>query len=150
MTPKFIPLVKLTKKPSAAETRYAENSRDCYEIFRQLFDPEEIDVRECAFALFLNQRNRVIAAMELSRGSICYCQMDPKMLYAAALQCFATGVVVAHNHPSGDRRPSHEDKILTKKLKQAAMLLEICFTDHLILTADGYFSMLDNGLLSDI
>ena len=72
---------------------------------------------------------------------------DPKLIYCAALKCLASSIIVCHNHPSGQLRPSEEDIRLTRKLLEAGKLLDIAFQDHLILTREGYYSFADMGML---
>ena len=72
---------------------------------------------------------------------------DPKLIFGAAIKANACGIIVAHNHPSGNLRPSNSDIDLTKKLKQGGKLLEIDVLDHIIVTKEGYFSMTDEGII---
>ena len=72
---------------------------------------------------------------------------DPKIIFNAALQELASSIVLIHNHPSGNLKPSQSDLDLTKKLKKAGDVLEIPVVDHLIYTDGGYFSFADDGLL---
>ena len=72
---------------------------------------------------------------------------DPKLIFVAALKSGATGVLLAHNHPSGNLTPSQADIDLTRKIKEGGKLLEIQLLDHLIITSEGYYSFADEGLL---
>ena len=97
--------------------------------------------------LLLNIGNKVIGAVQVSSGGLSATVADPKMIFGAALCAQASGIILAHNHPSGTLRPSEEDIILTRKLVEASRLLQMKLMDHLILTTDGYFSFADNGML---
>jgi len=76
-------------------------------------------------------------------GTIC----DPKVIYVTALKCNAASIVLVHNHPSGNLRPSQADIELTKKLKAAGQFLDLPVLDHIILTRDAYFSFADEGMM---
>ena len=72
---------------------------------------------------------------------------DPKIIFAAALKSCASGIILAHNHPSGELDPSKEDIAVTKKLKAGAELLDIKVLDHLIISKEGFYSFADEGVL---
>ena len=72
---------------------------------------------------------------------------DPKIIYKLALEDLASGVIVAHNHPSGNLKPSQSDIDLTRKLKEAGKFLEVQLLDHLIIANRNYFSFADEGLI---
>jgi DNA repair protein RadC len=73
--------------------------------------------------------------------------IDPKTIYQTALKANVSGVLIAHNHPSGNSTPSDADKLITRKLKEAGEVLDINLLDHLILLPEGYTSMTDEGML---
>ena len=73
--------------------------------------------------------------------------VDVRLIFAAAIKANAVGLILAHNHPSGNLKPSYIDIQLTKRVKEAGQLLDIQLLDHLILTSDGYLSMADEGLI---
>lgn len=107
----------------------------------QLMKPEIANLpHEEIWALFLNRQNQVIAKLCISKGSSTCTVFDVKKIIRNALFSRAEGVVLCHNHPSGNLRPSGQDDAITQKLKNACMALDISFLDHLILTTDGYFS----------
>ena len=72
---------------------------------------------------------------------------DPKLIFAAALKACASSIILAHNHPSGNLKPSQSDIDLTRKLKDGGKLLEIQMLDHIIVTTEGYYSFADEGLV---
>lgn len=125
----------------------ALSSVDAEKIFRQSWPAAEINFRESFKALYLNHQNEVIGIMTIGVGGFVDCPVDVRLLYAGALKVGATGLIVAHNHPSGNLRPSREDEKLTKKIAEAGKVLDIRFLDHMIITEKGIFSFLDNGLL---
>jgi DNA repair protein RadC len=73
--------------------------------------------------------------------------IDNRLILVTALNCLASGIIICHNHPSGNLQPSEQDIHVTKKLKSACDLLEIKILDHVILTDESHFSMADNGII---
>ena len=97
--------------------------------------------------IYLNNSNRVIEQLQLSKGGITGTLVDVRITLRKALEVGATSIILAHNHPSGTLRPSEADKELTQKLKTAAQSLDIKVLDHLIVTEKSYFSFADEGVL---
>ncbi len=119
---------------------------DAEKVFRNIWSPS-IELREECYALFLNRANRVLGWYLISIGGSAGTVVDPKIIFSTALICKAQGIIMAHNHPSGNTQPSAADLDLTKKLVEAAKLLEIGFLDHLILTKKHFYSFADEGLI---
>ncbi|MEC5156530.1 RadC family protein [Chryseobacterium sp. MP_3.2] len=99
------------------------------------------------WAIFLNQNNRILGKCQLSSGGINQSVVDVRILFKTAIEHFATGIVVAHNHPSGNLKPSQEDLKITKQITEAGKLLNIQLLDHLIISQNSYFSFADENLL---
>jgi DNA repair protein RadC len=119
-------------------------SKDAFEILQ----PRMTDLPHEEFVvLMLNRANEVTGKYDLSKGGIAGTVVDPKLIFKAALEHLACGIILCHNHPSGNPKPSPEDLKLTKKLKDAGILMEIDVLDHIIVAGDGYFSFADEGLL---
>jgi DNA repair protein RadC len=97
--------------------------------------------------MFTNRANKVLGIFELSTGGVSGTVADPKLIFAAALKVAASGLILSHNHPSGNLQPSQADIDLTRKIKEAGKLLEIQLLDHIILTTEGYYSFADEGLI---
>ncbi|MEQ3796429.1 DNA repair protein RadC [Flavobacteriaceae bacterium MJ-SS4] len=97
--------------------------------------------------LYLNNSNKVIQKNQLSKGGITGTLVDVRLVLKNALEVGATGLILAHNHPSGTLKPSEADKKLTQKLKSASESLDIKVLDHLIVTEKAYFSFADENLL---
>jgi DNA repair protein RadC len=97
--------------------------------------------------LLLNRANRLIRKQRISEGGVSGTVADPKMIFKGALDHLASGIIVAHNHPSGNRSASQSDIDLTCKLKEAGKFLEIQLLDHLIVCGPKYFSFADEGML---
>ena len=99
------------------------------------------------WAVFLNQSNRIVGKSRLSAGGINQSVVDVRILFKTALEILATGVVIAHNHPSGNLKPSQEDLKITKQISEAGKILNIQMLDHLIITQNSYLSFADENLL---
>lgn len=97
--------------------------------------------------LYLNNSNKIIKSVQLSKGGITGTVVDIRLAFKVALQIGAVGIIMAHNHPSGTLKPSHADIQLTKKLKVAGESLDIKVLDHLIITEKAYFSFADENML---
>jgi DNA repair protein RadC len=99
------------------------------------------------WVLFLNRAHRVVKKKRISEGGVSGTVADPKIIFKMALEELASGIIVAHNHPSGNLLASQSDIDLTKKLKEAGKFLEIQLLDHLIFCGPKYFSFADEGML---
>lgn len=97
--------------------------------------------------IYLNNSNKVLQKNQLSKGGITGTLVDVRLAFKTAIEVGATGIILAHNHPSGTLKPSEADKHITKKLKNAGDSLDIKVLDHLIVTENAYFSFADEGLL---
>jgi DNA repair protein RadC len=95
----------------------------------------------------LSRSGSVISETRISEGGVAGTIADPKKIFKYALDDLASGIVVFHNHPSGNLKPSEQDIALTKKIKEAGRLLDINLMDHIIITQKSYFSFADEGLL---
>jgi DNA repair protein RadC len=106
------------------------------------------DHRHEVFAvLFLNRANKINHFEIISEGGITGTVADPRIILRKALEEDAVNIILCHNHPSGSLKPSRADEELTKKIKAAALLLDIAVLDHIIVSEDGYYSFADEGIL---
>lgn len=120
------------------------SSKDAYNIFLSLL----ADIpHEEFWVLFLNQANKVIGKEKISSGGISSTIADKRMIVKSALDRLATGIILVHNHPSGNLKPSQSDIDLTNKTKEAAKLLDITVLDHIIVSSSGYYSFADEGMI---
>lgn len=141
---------RLKYEPTQHETRTIKDSRDSYEAMKEIFDPETLPIYESFFALYLNQSNRIKGFMKIGQGGITSTVADPRLVMIGALESLSTAIIIAHNHPSGNPRPSEDDRKLTKRMMAACNLLDIGLVDHIIIGNDGrYYSFRDNGELID-
>jgi DNA repair protein RadC len=126
-----------------------KSSVDAYGLISQFYG-DDIDVYESFFILLLNHSNKTIGYAKISQGGVAFTVIDNKIIAKYAIDALATGVIVAHNHPSGNLTPSKQDLQLTHKLRDGLDLLDIKLLDHLILTSgegNTYKSFADEGYL---
>jgi DNA repair protein RadC len=97
------------------------------------------------WVLYLNNANKVLSKTQLSKGGITATLVDVRLLFKKAIEISAVAIIICHNHPSGKTEPSPQDKVLTKKIKEGGISLDIKLLDHLIITEKSYFSFADNG-----
>ena len=97
--------------------------------------------------IFLNMANKVKHFEVLSKGGLSHTIVDPRIVFQKALEVKATSMILCHNHPSGNLKPSRADEEITAKLKSAGILLDIKVLDHLIVSDEGYFSFADEGMM---
>lgn len=122
-------------------------SKDAYNVLLENWDNSKIEFVEQFKVLLLNRANKALGVFEVSSGSSTGTVADPKLIFAAAIKANACGIILAHNHPSGNLQPSQADIDLTKRVKEGGKLLEIQVVDHLIVTSEGYHSFADSGCL---
>jgi DNA repair protein RadC len=143
----LVAALELGRRRQSGEVRELNkitSSGDAYNILKPLM----ADLNEEEFRIILlNKANKVIGVELMSMGGRSGTVVDPRVIFKTSLLSNATGLIVAHNHPSGNLTPSNEDISLTKKLKEAGNFLEIKLMDHLIITANGYYSFADEGAL---
>jgi DNA repair protein RadC len=134
----WVPAIQRPKITSAA---------DAYGVLRSLWNEDTICLREQFHVLLLDRANRVMGHSLISSGGTAGTVADPKLIFVTALKCKAAAILLAHNHPSQNLTPSQADIQLTRHLKQAGQWLELPVLDHLIVTADSYFSFAEEGIL---
>jgi DNA repair protein RadC len=141
-----VELVYKTKvKPS--QRPKISSSADTFKILRQVWNPDKIEMVEEFKVLFLNRNNKVLGVFDASSGGITGTVADPRIILAAAVKSNAVSMVLAHNHPSGSLKPSRCDEELTTKIKEAAKYFDMRVIDHVIITAEEYYSFADEGIL---
>jgi DNA repair protein RadC len=123
------------------------SSKDVSDVLMHSWDLSKLELVEQFKVLFTNHANRVLGIFELSTGGMTATVADPKLIFVAALKAGACGIILSHNHPSGNLKPSQADIDLTRKIKDGGKLLEIQLLDHVIMTTEGYYSFADQGLL---
>jgi DNA repair protein RadC len=132
------------KLSEAEDVLQIKCSKDVADIFHPLLSDL---VHEEFWILFLNRSNRVIGRMKLSQGGISGTVTDVRIVMKKAIECLASGIIICHNHPSGNLNPSDSDTKITRKIKDAGELMDVQLLDHLIISEKDYYSFADNGLL---
>ena len=138
------PELKVQLKRDAIKKVKITNSKDSADFFRELWD-DSIGIYESFFCIYLNNANNTIGWYKVSQGGITGTVADPRLIIKKALDVLAIGIIMCHNHPSGQLRPSEQDLQLTEKIKQVGKFLDIQVLDHIILTEESYYSFSDNG-----
>lgn len=141
--------VELVYRPKIknSERPVIHDSKDTCNVLRQLWNDNKIDMQEEFKVLFLNRSNKVTGVYNVSTGGITGTIADPRLIFAAAIKSLSTGIILAHNHPSGNLKPSKADEELTNKIKEGGKFLDIKVFDHIIITSENYFSFADEGLI---
>jgi len=139
-----LPQITLKFKTGEVVKSQIKNSNDAAELFRSVWD-DTLEINESVICLFLNRNNATIGWFKVSQGGISSSIVDNRLILATALKCLASGIILCHNHPSGNTSPSNSDIMVTKKLKEAAEFFDIHLLDHIILTDVSHYSLADNG-----
>jgi DNA repair protein RadC len=138
--------ISLKKKGSKLIDRTRVNeSADAAAVCRKIFDADTIEYNEEVVLILLNRANEFIGFSKIGMGGTSGVVIDPKMVFTIALQSNAHGIILAHNHPSGNKKPSKADRETTERLRSGAELLDLRLLDHLIIsgTSDEYYSFAD-------
>lgn len=123
------------------------SSHDAVEVLRSKWHRCRIEHVEEFKIIVLNRANKVLGVADISLGGVSGCVVDPKVVFQTALAANASSIVLSHNHPSGNLKPSEADLQITRKCKEAGKFLDLPILDHIILTKDGFFSFADEGVL---
>ncbi|QIJ90185.1 UPF0758 family protein [Mesoflavibacter sp. HG96] len=121
------------------------NSKDSYELLLSCWSQRTIELQEEFKVLLLNRNHQVLGIYPLSKGGVSGTVVDAKLVFSVALKCNASSIIIAHNHPSGNLKPSEADIRLTQKLKEAGNYLDVKVLDHIILSREGYYSFVDES-----
>ncbi len=122
------------------------NQEEAADYIRKFYS-DDIEIYESSFILLLNRANDTIGYAKISQGGITGTVIDTKIVLKYCIDSLASAFILCHNHPSGNLKPSKEDIQLTNKIKEAAKLIECDLLDHIILTSEGYYSMMEGGEL---
>lgn len=122
------------------------NPEQSVEALRNVWS-DKMEYIEEFVLLLLNRANEAIGWIRISQGGISGTIVDQRVIFQIALKCNASAIIVCHNHPSGQTKPSSADIAITKKIKEGGIILDIALLDHIILTPESYLSMADDGLL---
>lgn len=131
-------------RATARDVECITSDGDVVQIMRPIFDG--LSHEEC-WALYLTSSNRIIERQRVSQGGVQATVVDHRLIVKRALELLATQIILVHNHPSGAASPSDADKVLTRKIKEAAALFDIKLLDHIIISSEGHFSLRREGMM---
>jgi len=132
------------REEEVKEKKKIGSSKDVFEIFQPNLADSPF---EEFWILLVNRANKIIGKYQISQGGVSGTIADPKRIFHLALENLASGIILCHNHPSGNIQPSQPDIKLTKKIKEGSLLLEINLLDHIIIGDENYYSFADNGMM---
>jgi len=141
-----VELIYRSKIPPSQRRRIT-CSKDAKDVFTENWNPDTIGYYEMFKILLLNRSNAILGILTVSQGGISGTVTDVRIILQAALKSNSSGLIVCHNHPSGNLNPSESDTKITQKIKEAGNLMDIQLLDHLIINDEDYYSFADNGLL---
>ena len=139
-----IPELKIVREPSNFKKVKITCSGDAYDYMKQFY-VGDIEVFESMFVLLLNRASFITGYAKISQGGTAGTVVDIKIIAKYAVESLANGIILGHNHPSGNLTPSGNDLIITEKVKNGLKLLDIALLDHIILTEENYTSLADEG-----
>jgi len=142
-----LPQITLKLKKGEVLNCKIAKSQDAADLFRSIWDVDTLPICESMICIFLNRCNNTIGWFKVSQGGLSGTLIDNRLILATGLNCLASGIIMCHNHPSGNVQPSEADIKVTQKLKEAANLMDIQVLDHIILTEDTHYSFADNGII---
>lgn len=138
--------VRITRGKKVASSKITDASSSV-DILKKFISRSKVQTQEFAVAIFVNNNGNVLGVYQFGQGGYTATVMDYRLLMAAALKLGAVGIVLAHNHPSGQLQPSDADRSITKEIVKVANFHNMRVLDHIIITKDGYYSFAENGIL---
>jgi DNA repair protein RadC len=130
------------KRPVITSMEKVNHCEDMVGIFRELITEEKIDLKEFFVIALLSQNNQILGISKIGMGATSETTVNIKEILQLAIKTNSSGVIICHNHPSGHLEPSTYDLKLTKKIMNACELLDIVLHDHIIITSEGYHSLI--------
>jgi len=135
------------KRPLFQKMVHIKGSEDADTLLRNYIDMGRIDLKEFFWIILLSHANRVLGISEIGSGTPKGVVTNIQEIFQLVLLTNATGLIVAHNHPSGNLKPSHSDREVTKKLQKLSKLIDATLVDHIIITSESYLSFSDTRQL---
>ncbi|WNJ21082.1 RadC family protein [Pontibacter sp. G13] len=132
------------KSQHEAKRRHIRHSRDAAKYLQEKLADRK---QEVFWAIFLNQNHEIVHEQQFFEGGIASTVIDTRVIMHVALEHLAAAMIICHNHPSGNLRPSAADRAITRKIKSGADIFDIRLLDHIIVSHRGYYSFTDEGLL---
>jgi DNA repair protein RadC len=142
-----VKLIYRTKVKASARSQI-KSSKDAFDIFMEHWDFDSIEHVEEFKLMLLTRSNKVLGIASISKGGISGTVTDVRIILQYAIKANASGIIICHNHPSGNLQPSESDLAITRKVKDSVVLMDIQLLDHLIIIPEGrYYSMADEGII---
>ena len=136
------------RKSIELERNKIKCSKDVIVLLKEVYEKNKISYQEEVIVLYLKSSDKLIGYQKLCSGGLTSAIIDVRLIFSTALKTLATGIIISHNHPSGNINPSKTDELITKKIVEAGKLLDINVLDHIIDNPDfEYFSFADEGYL---
>lgn len=145
--PNLVPEIKLRYNKGRRVLGNVKSSDDAADFIRAQYKRGTIEAQEFFNVIYLDRKNSVIGYYRHSMGGVAGTVVDYRIIFAIALKSLSSGLIVAHNHPSGNLKPSASDINVTKRIKSIGELHEITLLDHIIVTKGGHYSFADEGML---
>ncbi|PKP54010.1 MAG: hypothetical protein CVT92_01295 [Bacteroidetes bacterium HGW-Bacteroidetes-1] len=142
----IIAALELGKRRRSAEARERKTITSSKDVFEQIYALTSDLHYEKFWVILLDQANKIIRTVEVSEGGITGTVADPKKIFKLALEGNACNIILCHNHPSGQLKPSDADIKITERMKKSGEILDIRVLDHIIIGADSYYSFNDEGI----
>jgi len=139
--------IKVSYSTNQKDKIKLNSPKEVFEFILSIWNLDIIEFQEESKIILLNRANFVLGIYNLSKGGISGTVVDIRVILGVALKCNASGIILAHNHPSGNMKPSEADKQITRRLKDACNLLEITLLDHFIISRDNFFSFTQDGIM---
>ena len=143
---KTLPLYELKKVKTDFPCQKITSAQDAANFIKNFYG-DDIEIFESVFLLLLNQANNTIGYAKISQGGIAGSVVDIRIICKYTVESLSTGVIIAHNHPSGNKKPSESDINQTQKVKNALKIMDITLLDHIIITKDDFYSFQDENKL---
>jgi DNA repair protein RadC len=135
-------------KVKASERLQVKCSKDAFDIFMENWDLDSIEHIEEFKLMLLTRSNRILGIASISKGGISGTVTDVRIILQYAIKANASGIIICHNHPSGNLNPSESDLTITRKIKESGNVMDLQLLDHLIIVPEGkYYSMGDEGIV---
>ncbi|MGV0922477.1 JAB domain-containing protein [Empedobacter tilapiae] len=139
--------IKISYTNEVDEVIKVLGSSEVYQVLKANWDMDTIELQEEFKLLLLNQANQVLGIKSLFKGGVNQCNVDIRLIMSLVLKTNASGLIISHNHPSGNLKVSESDKRITSKIKECCELFDVRLLDHIIMVKNSYLSFADEGIL---
>ncbi len=138
--------IEISYKPTQIEMPVIRSAEDIHELVSNFFKEDTVNLIEQFVVCYLNRKGKLLGVYQHSKGGITETTVDVRIIFAIALKIVATGIILAHNHPSGNLKHSHQDILLTQRIETIAELFDITLIDHIVVNGENQFSSYRNNV----